>query len=181
MEVLRFDYAGTGDSEGEVCDFLVDDWIEDVGRAVTELEDMTGLSKVALVGLRFGAALALASAHQRRDVERVVLWDPTLEPEECLGDRNRDLFSDTLVDGLRELGSHGFGEPAFRTLRIITETEEHGAGMKKPTPEPGEQPASMELRRCLGPRVWEEGEDFGTAALPVRIMRTISEWLTQAT
>jgi pimeloyl-ACP methyl ester carboxylesterase len=180
MDVLRFDYPGTGDSEGEVCDFSDRDWVASIGQAVEELRDMTGLSKVGLVGLRFGAALAVRSAEQRDDVDRVVLWDPTLDPDECIGDAGRDLYSSELLEGLRELGARGLGVEPARRLLVATEPGESDAEQRG-----GEEEgnmgnmASTDVRRCPGPSVWQETEDFASGGLPVRAMGTIAEWLAE--
>ena len=74
--VLRFDYYGCGDSAGEAADGRVTRWIDDVATAIEELTDTAGVSKVSLVGLRFGATLAAMAAQQRRDIDNIVLWDP---------------------------------------------------------------------------------------------------------
>jgi dienelactone hydrolase len=72
--VLRFDYRGTGDSAGDETEAgRVQGWISDIGTAVDELRARSGVTGVALVGLRAGAVLAAAAAG-REDVEAVVLW-----------------------------------------------------------------------------------------------------------
>jgi alpha/beta superfamily hydrolase len=76
--VMRFDYHGTGDSAGEGDDERLSGWVEDVGTAIDELKDTTGVNKVWLLGLRYGATLALLATAERRDVEGVVAWDPVI-------------------------------------------------------------------------------------------------------
>ncbi len=78
FHVLRFDYFSTGDSAGEVGEAGPTQWIEDVGTAADELKDITGVSRVSLVGLRLGATLALLAGKDRKDVDSVVLWDPVV-------------------------------------------------------------------------------------------------------
>lgn len=80
--VLRFDFAGTGDSSGELEDVDAKRWIEDIGEAVQELRDTAGTARVTLLGLRLGGLIAAAAAHNRSDVERLVLWDPVLSGRE---------------------------------------------------------------------------------------------------
>lgn len=176
MDVLRFDYSGTGNSDGEICDFSAEDWVSNVGQAVDELEDMTGLTRVGLVGLRFGAALAVRSEEQRDDIDRIVLWDSTLDPDGCMGDPGRDLDPPEFREGLRTLGAAGIGAAPTRMLVVRTELED--GGEEQCGGDEADDLASMDVRRCIGPRVWQEQEDFGSAGLPVRAMRTIAEWLT---
>lgn len=76
-DVLRFDYSGTGDSGGDAATTSFADWESDIETAMDELKDTTGVSRVALVGLRLGGTLAARVAdRRRRDVSALVLWDP---------------------------------------------------------------------------------------------------------
>jgi pimeloyl-ACP methyl ester carboxylesterase len=79
FHVLRFDYSGCGDSSGDAADATLASWIEDVGTALDELKDTSGVSKVSLVGIRLGATLALLASRRRKDVEGCVLWDPVVD------------------------------------------------------------------------------------------------------
>ena len=80
---LRFQYPGTGDS-GDIdpgADGTVDQWDawqHSVQDAANWLRVTTGASRLILVGLRFGAALAAAVAEQRADVDGLVLLAPVL-------------------------------------------------------------------------------------------------------
>lgn len=78
FSVLRFDYRGTGDSHGEFVDYDLSTRTEDVLRAIEILKGRTGLKRVALFGLRFGAAIALLAAKNLREVELLILWAPVL-------------------------------------------------------------------------------------------------------
>lgn len=74
--VFRFDYYGTGDSSGEIEEAHIDQWHADIGHAVEELKDISGVKKISLAGLRFGALLA--ATVPGITVERLVLWDPVV-------------------------------------------------------------------------------------------------------
>ena len=56
--VLRFDYRGTGDSPGDFADFSVSDWLADAEAARAWLRDRYPPCEPAVLGIRFGAALA---------------------------------------------------------------------------------------------------------------------------
>lgn len=77
FHVFRFDYRGTGDSAGESGEGDVASWCEDVVAAAEELKDMAGTRRLALVGLRLGAALAALASETLRPL-RLVLWDPVV-------------------------------------------------------------------------------------------------------
>lgn len=76
QHVLRFDYRGTGDSFGDLCDVTVSNWLEDIALAMREAREISGSSVVQLLGVRAGALLACAAARASSDVQRLVLWDP---------------------------------------------------------------------------------------------------------
>ena len=60
-ETLRFDYSGTGDSEGQSLDARLEHWLADINTAAQELRDLTGSEQIAVVGLRLGALLVEAA------------------------------------------------------------------------------------------------------------------------
>ncbi|MFO0599054.1 MAG: alpha/beta fold hydrolase [Myxococcaceae bacterium] len=78
FDVLRFDYRGTGDSNGELEHTSPAQWVEDVRRAVAELKGISGVRKVSAVGFRLGAMLLAQAASQGVALENVVLWEPVV-------------------------------------------------------------------------------------------------------
>jgi len=78
--VLRFDYYGTGDSDGDENGATLGQWSEDIVKADLEARRMSGQPHAAWLGLRLGATLAaMASAGTRMAPRRLVLWDPVLD------------------------------------------------------------------------------------------------------
>ena len=55
---MRFDLHGCGDSEGEWEDSTVASWLEDIRAACDFARAQSGVERVILCGLRFGASLA---------------------------------------------------------------------------------------------------------------------------
>lgn len=85
FDVLRFDYSGTGDSAGAQEDVSLEAWLADIRTAVRELMETTGQTKVSLLGVRFGAGLAVEVAARAGDsVHSVLAWDPVLRGAEYL-------------------------------------------------------------------------------------------------
>jgi alpha/beta superfamily hydrolase len=76
FHVLRFDYYACGDSSGDSAEGSVRQWISDIRTAVEELRDMASVSRVSLVGIRFGATLAAFAAQECDDIDHLILWDP---------------------------------------------------------------------------------------------------------
>ncbi|RKH37638.1 alpha/beta fold hydrolase [Corallococcus sicarius] len=79
FHVFRFDYYGTGDSAGAVHEGRVAEWLKDIRHAVNELQDLTGVQRVSLVGMRLGAALAVRAAVEGLSTAGLVLWEPLVE------------------------------------------------------------------------------------------------------
>jgi pimeloyl-ACP methyl ester carboxylesterase len=77
--VLRFDHFGTGNSAGGPEDpSLVPAWHQGVSLAIDELRRLSGVERIVVVGLRFGATIATAVAADRGDVDTLVLWSPCI-------------------------------------------------------------------------------------------------------
>jgi exosortase A-associated hydrolase 2 len=76
IAVLRFDFSGCGDSEGDLTEASADDWLAEIGRAAEVLRERTGLTKTGFWGLRAGANLAALHAASRRDPALLLLWQP---------------------------------------------------------------------------------------------------------
>jgi pimeloyl-ACP methyl ester carboxylesterase len=85
---LRFDYAGTGDSAGESEDFgegaeQLERWLQSIRAAVAFLKQTTGVTEVALCGLRLGATLA-AMVVADEDIAELVLLAPVASGRQYL-------------------------------------------------------------------------------------------------
>lgn len=77
--VLRFDYMGHGDSDGDFELATVATRLSDIGSAVQTLQNEAGVSHVGLLGLRFGATLAALSANSLPGISQLILWDPIVD------------------------------------------------------------------------------------------------------
>ena len=73
---LRFDYGGTGDSEGELADVTLDTMVNDTVCAAAEARRRLGVDKLVLLGIRLGAVVAAAAAGRIPGIEALVLWNP---------------------------------------------------------------------------------------------------------
>jgi uncharacterized protein len=79
VHVLRFDYLATGDSAGETRSGSIAQWTDDIVDAAVELRELSGVSRLALVGIRLGAALATRAVARGVRVHELVLWDPVIQ------------------------------------------------------------------------------------------------------
>ncbi len=71
-DVLRFDFYGSGDSEGEFEDTLISTNIANLTDAVQFVKDK-GYKHIAVLGISMGAAAVILTVN-KFDVEAVVLW-----------------------------------------------------------------------------------------------------------
>ncbi len=75
--VLRFDWRGTADSEGDgEAPHRIATWLGNIGEAARTLVDRTGVEEIVLIGLRLGALLALEAARDILPVRLVLLAPP---------------------------------------------------------------------------------------------------------
>ena len=83
--VLRFDYYGSGDSDGDCRAVDLNGMIKDAKTAHDELEAMSGARRFIWIGLGLGGAVALRAA-QQSDVTlaKLILWDPVLNGADYL-------------------------------------------------------------------------------------------------
>jgi len=76
--VLRFDYYGTGDSDGETDAATPESAITDIHTAIRELRDLSRAREISLVGLRLGAACAALACTGGITARQLVLWEPVI-------------------------------------------------------------------------------------------------------
>lgn len=79
FNVMTFDYRGCGDSEGDAVSCTADHWVTDVLAAARFAAEMTGCTQVGLLGLRFGASLAVkAMSASPSRFTFAALWAPVI-------------------------------------------------------------------------------------------------------
>ena len=78
MAVMRFDYFGTGDSDGDDLDGHLEVWRSDIVLAHEELQRRSACANISWIGARLGGSLAMQAATQTQ-LERLILWEPILD------------------------------------------------------------------------------------------------------
>ena len=85
VDVLRFDYFGTGDSAGEDVEGDFTGWTADVLTAFDELMQRSAAARTVWVAARLGAAIATsATVRASRVPDRLVVWDPVFDGQRYL-------------------------------------------------------------------------------------------------
>lgn len=82
--VLRFDYMGHGDSEGNFEDSDIETRLSDIKCAVEIIKEKSKIQKIGLLGLRLGATLASVYAERDLTLDFLVLWEPIINVETYL-------------------------------------------------------------------------------------------------
>lgn len=94
--VLRFDYMGEGDSEGDFEQADIETRISDIKQAISMFQERTCVNKVGLLGLRIGATFAVLTANDNR-IDSLVLWEPILNIKDYLHNFLRGNLSNQLL------------------------------------------------------------------------------------
>jgi uncharacterized protein len=83
--VLRVDYMGHGDSEGDFEQSTLRTRISDIDSALEHLKSqLPPNTPLGLAGLRLGATLAAMLCEERKDVRFLVLWEPIVDGKSYL-------------------------------------------------------------------------------------------------
>jgi alpha/beta superfamily hydrolase len=73
---VRFNYRGTGNSDGEGSEVTFDDMARDALTVADWLRERTGVERIAFLGTRWGALVAANAA--RRGSAPLALWEPVV-------------------------------------------------------------------------------------------------------
>jgi pimeloyl-ACP methyl ester carboxylesterase len=187
VEVLRFDYYGTGDSAGDMRDGGLSLWAENVRTATQHLRELAPVRRVVLIGLRLGATLAFLA--EVPATNGIILWDPVLDGQGFIGGLARD--ATVLRTDEWEVG----GFPFSSSLRRDIESVDLGAVSRVPPhvhvlfTEDSTGLATLqkslqgrrtrvEASQMRAPHVWTENEALGVGAVPAAVIRQIISWVT---
>lgn len=194
VPVLRFDYHGTGDSAGELVDVTPTQWIEDINLAVDELKDTANVATVSIIGLRLGCLVATHACKDRKDVTRLILWDPVVsgaayisELKTVIDEQPENKLSNFIAaDG--SLHFNGFAmSPAFQTdlqqldlgdsypanVESVLQIVSHESDLYTDLSTSWKQNSSFEYQHIDAPGDWNYVDDNGGILLPQPIIQCI--------
>lgn len=81
---FRFDYMGHGDSEGKFEDATVETRISDILSAINFFKTEKNISKIILLGLRFGATLTILAQNRIAQIDSLILINPILNGKDYI-------------------------------------------------------------------------------------------------
>lgn len=83
IAVFRFDYRGSGDSEGEFNDITLEGKISDTERCLEFLsqDPQIDSTRIGLLGRSLGGAIAVLTARRKPIIQSLVLWAPVFKSD----------------------------------------------------------------------------------------------------
>ena len=82
--VVRFDYYGTGDSCGDFSELTVDSCLNDCKNILDFIKDEIKIETISVLGIRFGASLALKLADINKEIDNIFLIEPIVSGKRYL-------------------------------------------------------------------------------------------------
>ncbi len=120
FDVFRFDYFGTGNSEGSSEDITAEQCALDIEAAANYLRQQSGCKTLSLLSVRLGATFALHA--NVKDIENMIIWDPVMQGADYV--EMLETFHD------KELKAYNF----FSQIRYRSDTDQlfgHAYNLKK--------------------------------------------------
>jgi hypothetical protein len=117
--VLRFDYAGCGESEGDYGATGMDSWIEQTRYALDEvLElDFADPENVTLLGHSLGGAVAVLTGAVDRRVRNLVLWAPVGHPlQDIVSIVGQAKYEEAVTQGAADYAGYQLQTVFFQSL-----------------------------------------------------------------
>jgi esterase/lipase len=115
--VIRFDYEGDGDSEGELASVGVEQWVNDAQDMARFAQTEFGATALGFFGIRLGGAIATLAA-EGLACKQILIWEPIINGQsyfqDCLKSNLATQFSlykkivenrDQLIEKLNAGGS----------------------------------------------------------------------------
>ncbi len=124
--VLRFDFRGSGESEGEFKEMTIPDEVDDARVALAWLRSQPEVDpeRVSVLGLSLGGAIAATLAGDDENISALVLWSALAEPvrfveESAAWARQFPAPLGAQADGSFDLGGHLVGEAFGETAKEV--------------------------------------------------------------
>jgi uncharacterized protein len=200
--VLRFDFYGCGDSDGDCAQGEMRQWLMDIAAAIDAIRRKSDVEQVCVVGLRLGGMLAAMAGAARGDFDGLVLWDTVINGQTYLEELRafhqewlRRFFSGTPQDHLSaDRPAEIVGFPLTDSLRLALEPLDLLALSHKPATHilvidsaatPGDQlrehlqrlGARVAYQHLASPQIWRE--HHYKAFVPHRILESVVSWMAE--
>ena len=188
---MRFDWSGTGDSNGSLDSVGLDTWVEDLGLAIAELRDAHEVSRVVVIAQGLAAAITAHASARVPAVDDLVLVDPVVRGQDHLrwlrlndhlpfGGGPNELLGQPLSSSLaRDLAAIDLSTTPIRCagkrLGLETEQSRAVAALLGHLAAPGREVAHRVVTAAADPTPGALDEVLVLPALPREMARLISE------
>ena len=195
FDVMRFDYACTGDSSGSFRDITYDALNDSAEIAYDELKAMSPDAQVDVVALRLGTVVARQLA-QNRKVRRLVLWEPYYSDGEFLQQwevtmvENGMTRANFIDDNFLHFNGFAYGSTIRMSMLLGNWSEFSAAAVSdllvlstRDSSDFNEfkfafgGATNLEIRSVDGPDDWAVVDSVGGLFLPEPSIVAIREWL----
>ncbi len=123
---LRFDFRGSGDSEGDFVDMTVLGEVADARAALAWVRAQTGVDakRIGVVGMSMGGLVAAYALGDDPGVRAAVLWNPVANPQD-MAERRRTPDAPSQIEQLGYVDRNGWavGLPFLSQLRELVPVE----------------------------------------------------------
>jgi pimeloyl-ACP methyl ester carboxylesterase len=196
---VRFDFLGSGESDGRFEDMTLSSQIEDAHRMLDFLRRRRGVdrSRLFLLGLSMGGSIAGCVAGARaEEVSGLLLWAPAGEVSERIREREEAVQANAALPGAAprdpmDIGGLRLGDrflPDTLQVRVLESTARYPGpvlivqGTSDLTVPPHVAPAYAKLFGPRGRLEWIEGADhaFKSTAWRERLYRVSLEFIREA-
>jgi pimeloyl-ACP methyl ester carboxylesterase len=196
FDVLRFDYACTGDSYGDFEQASLDQWVDSAVIAYDELHAMSPEAKIDVVALRLGTVVARQLAQERK-IKRLVLWEPSYSDkyywqqledairvkgttranfvDEDFLHLNGFAYNTSIKNFLQTGGWDNFAVSSVDEMLVVSTQEESIFEEFKLS---CDKEGKIDVEIVAGPDDWMEVDPFGGIILPEPSMITIRKWFS---
>jgi hypothetical protein len=196
FDVLRFDYACTGDSFGEFEEASIDQWIDSAVIAYDELQTMSPGAKIDVVALRLGTVIARQLTQHRR-IQRLVLWEPSYSDAyywqqlvDAIKDKgttranfiegdvlhlNGFAYGPSIRDSLQIGGWDNFPETSVAEVLVVST---RAMTVFEDFKEIFSTQGKLEVSNVTGPDDWMAADPDGGIILPEPSIVAIRQWLS---
>jgi len=118
--VLRFDFSGCGDSEGDHADITIDGQVAEALAAIQFIKESWQVKKdeIFLAGLSMGGAVAALAAARVPDLVGLALWAPVANMyDDIRGIVGEGLFAAINAGGMADFMGFALGRPFVESLQ----------------------------------------------------------------
>jgi len=123
--VMRFDFRGSGESQGEFSDVTIPGEIDDARKALSWLRQHPRVdpARVVLLGLSMGGCVAASVAGTDERIAGLILWSAIADPMEIVQNARAQSVAINLTppqpDSTLDLGGYLIGFPFLQTLNEV--------------------------------------------------------------